>query len=143
MISSKNNKPAQALKNVMDHKKYMAYGCSIILNTSFTFPEFTLQDPLDVYSESYESLILDLTTYASRLRTFNGVWELDFITPNQMAKAGFSYSGEQDCVRCGSCSKVFYDWEHGDDPFVIHKSKSPQCQFVNENNGNYQYKLNK
>lgn len=71
----------------------------------------------------------DLTTYANRLKTFDGVWKLDFITPNQMAKAGLYYLGIQDRVRCLFCSKEFDYWKPGDDPAVEHKRQSPHCAF--------------
>nr|BAH72482.1 ACYPI001005 [Acyrthosiphon pisum] len=79
----------------------------------------------------------DLTTYENRLRTFYGVWKLNFITPDQMAKAGLYYLGIQDRVRCLYCSTEFDYWQQGDDPVVEHKRQSPQCQFFNDSSAGY------
>jgi hypothetical protein len=41
----------------------------------------------------------------NRLRSFFG-WPLDFISPSDLAKSGFIYTGRRDCVRCVFCGYV-------------------------------------
>lgn len=144
MTPSPSHKPVvYAIKNIVKSDKivHIANGCPIILNTSYPIDEFISGSPPDSTMSS-ESPTWDLTTYENRLRTFNADWKLDFITPSQMAKAGFYYLGKQDRVRCMYCSQEFDYWQRGDDPIVEHKRKAPQCQFFNENPGKFQYIIN-
>ncbi|XP_050058346.1 baculoviral IAP repeat-containing protein 7-B-like isoform X2 [Aphis gossypii] len=113
-------------------------GCPVILNTSSPANEST-DNSLEPISRSMsnETPSWDLSTYENRLKTFDGVWKLQFITPNQMAKAGLYYLGIQDRVRCLFCSKEFDYWQPGDDPTVEHKRQSPQCPFFNDSSAGY------
>jgi len=144
MTPSPNHKSVpQTLGHIVKLEKniiHMSNGCPIILNTSYPITESISDNPLEPMSRSMsnETPSWDLTTYENRLRTFDGVWKLQFITPNQMAKAGLYYLGIQDRVRCLFCSKEFDYWQHGDDPLVEHKRQSPQCPFFNESTGEYQ-----
>lgn len=141
MTPSPSQKPVvHTLKNIAKHEKnviHMANGCPIILNTAYPITELISGSPPDPSNMSSETPTWDLTTYKNRLRTFNGEWKLDFITPSQMAKAGFYYLGKQDRVRCMFCSQEFDYWQRGDDPLVEHKRKAPQCPFFNENQGKF------
>lgn len=71
----------------------------------------------------------DYTLYENRLRTFNSGWPCTFITPHQMAKAGFFYTNKKDRVKCMFCSKELDLWEPNDDPVIEHKQASPRCPF--------------
>lgn len=110
----------------------------VIINTSLPSNEST-NNSLEPISRSMsnETPSWDLSTYENRLKTFDGLWKLQFITPNQMAKAGLYYLGIQDRVRCLFCSKEFDYWQPGDDPTVEHKRQSPQCPFFNDSSGKY------
>ncbi len=44
----------------------------------------------------------ELRRESVRLRTFQG-WPVNFVSPAQLAKAGFIYTGSRDCVRCVFC----------------------------------------
>jgi len=144
MTPSPNHRPAVSptLGNILKFEKniiHMSNGCPIIINTSYPLTESISDNPLEPISRSMsdETPSWDLTTYENRLRTFDGVWKLQFITPNQMAKAGLYYLGIQDRVRCLFCSKEFDYWQRGDDPSVEHKRQSPQCPFFNDSSGKY------
>lgn len=141
MPPSPNHKPVtHPLRNIAKLEKnviHMANGCPIILNTTYPLTEFVSGSPPDPATMSSEVPTWDLTTYENRLRTFSEEWKLDFITPNQMAKAGLYYVGKEDRVRCIFCSKEFDYWQRGDDPLVEHKRKSPQCQFFKESQGKF------
>lgn len=77
----------------------------------------------------------DLSCLENRIRTFIGRWKLNFITPEQMAKAGFYYLGPGDRVRCMFCAKEVDRWQPGDNPVTEHKRVSPLCIFFKENPG--------
>ncbi|XP_025190216.1 baculoviral IAP repeat-containing protein 2-like isoform X2 [Melanaphis sacchari] len=131
-----------SLGNILKLEKniiHMSNGCPIILNTSYPITESISDNPLEPISRSMsdERPSWDLTSYENRLRTFDGVWKLPFITPNQMAKAGLYYLGIQDRVRCLFCSREFDYWRRGDDPTVEHKRQSPQCPFFNDSSAGY------
>jgi hypothetical protein len=48
----------------------------------------------------------------------------------EMAAAGFYYTGYGDLVRCPFCKVVMGYWKSDDDPFYKHKQLSPNCDFV-------------
>jgi hypothetical protein len=53
--------------------------------------------------------------------------------PEQMAAAGFYYTGYGDLVRCPLCKVVMGYWSHNDDePFDKHTQLRPNCSFVCE-----------
>ena len=65
-----------------------------------------------------------------RLKTFKN-WPIEFITPDQLAKSGFIFSGEEDMVTCPFCTFECSEWEEGDNPFNEHRDGSPGCSYVN------------
>lgn len=73
----------------------------------------------------------DLTKYENRLRTFEEKWLLKFITPEQLARAGFYSMGRQDHVRCPVCQYEASYWSPGEDPLVEHMVRSPNCPMFN------------
>ncbi|CAI6373237.1 unnamed protein product [Macrosiphum euphorbiae] len=112
----------------------------ILNNNSYPITQSLSDNPLQpicrsTFSEEIPSW--DMTVYKNRLKTFAGVWKLRFITPTQMAKAGLYYIGIQDRVRCTFCYSEYDYWQHGEDPFVEHKKRSPHCAFFNDSSGNY------
>lgn len=125
----------QSIEKVKRDIHIVLNGCPITLNNSNL--------SADCYSktspEPSTDLLLDLPAYQKRLSTFVGEWNLDFISPEQMAKAGFYYMGTQDRVKCYYCSNEFVCWQQGDDPLVEHKRKSPDCQFFNGSRGTLLY----
>lgn len=86
-------------------------------------------------TEETPSWFYNSLMYKKSLKTFAGAWKLQFITPQQMARAGLFFTGVQDRVRCIYCSKVFDNWKLGDDPFLEHKRQSPSCLIFNESLG--------
>ncbi|XP_069135899.1 baculoviral IAP repeat-containing protein 3-like [Argopecten irradians] len=68
-----------------------------------------------------------------RRRTFRHEnWPTDNIlqTPDQLAAAGFFYTGVGDTVRCHYCDGGLREWEPEDDPWVEHARWFPFCRFV-------------
>lgn len=64
-----------------------------------------------------------------RLTSFEG-WPLPFLSPIELAKAGFYYTKKEDIVRCPFCSIELSKWEPGDDVVSDHERWAPQCLFV-------------
>lgn len=48
----------------------------------------------------------------------------------ELIKAGFSYSGREDIVRCTTCGLEMGGWADDDAPQVYHTVFSPTCPFV-------------
>ncbi|CAH1733060.1 putative inhibitor of apoptosis [Aphis gossypii] len=71
--------------------------------------------------------------FESRLRTFNENWSLTFITPFEMAQAGFFYLGVRDLVKCNDCQLRLSTWQSGDKPLCKHFSlATKKCRFVRQ-----------
>lgn len=67
----------------------------------------------------------------NRLQTFiTGNWPVSFISPSDLAKAGFYYVFESDRVRCTFCNVVVMEWEPTDSPMTEHLKHSPRCPFI-------------
>lgn len=54
--------------------------------------------------------------------------------PYLLAKNGFLYTKENDCVQCVFCFVRINSWNENDNPFMKHKTHSPKCLFVNNVN---------
>ncbi|XP_008184238.2 baculoviral IAP repeat-containing protein 7-B-like [Acyrthosiphon pisum] len=137
MATPPNDKPvSQILK--FDH--HMSNRSPIILNNSYPITESVSDNifqPMSRPTFGEELPSWDLTSYKNRLKTFAGVWKLQFITPTQMAKAGLYYVGPQDRVRCTFCSSEYDYWQPGEDPSAEHKRQSPHCAFFNDSSDGY------
>ena len=69
-------------------------------------------------------------TFNSRRESFT-TWPLQLTqSPDQLASAGFFYTGCGDKVRCFSGGCGLEKWEPGDDPVLEHKKWYPDCFFV-------------
>ncbi|KAK3606641.1 hypothetical protein CHS0354_032116 [Potamilus streckersoni] len=72
----------------------------------------------------------------SRIATFSHGWPpyLDQ-TPQQMAEAGFFFTGSQDYTRCYQCGGGLRNWEPGDNPWIEHCRWYPMCPHVQKGKG--------
>lgn len=50
--------------------------------------------------------------------------------PDELAHAGFFYSGSSDYVYCFHCGVALKNWEMTDNAFEEHKKWSPKCKFL-------------
>lgn len=73
----------------------------------------------------------DLKIIENRLSTFLG-WPLDFITPEQLAQAGFYYLNVADQVKCAFCGGIIGQWERNDQPLQEHRKFFPDCPIVRQ-----------
>ena len=74
----------------------------------------------------------DLAVFSVRVNTFNkNPWpHPQTLPPEEMAEAGFYFTGRQDFVRCFHCMKVLGMWISLLKPWVEHCRWSPHCPFV-------------
>jgi hypothetical protein len=72
---------------------------------------------------------LDMWKEADRLRTYD-TWSVSFMNKNDLAAAGFYFTGREDVVRCTFCGVQVGRREPGDDPFKDHKRLGRCCEFI-------------
>lgn len=71
----------------------------------------------------------ELKSEAIRLSTFAS-WPIVFMSPVELAKAGFYYLGRGDSCRCAFCGSYVGDWVEGDEPMAEHLNLFPMCPLV-------------
>jgi baculoviral IAP repeat-containing protein 7/8 len=78
----------------------------------------------------------NLATYDARLSTFNEEWPSEApVKPENLANAGFHYTGMLDYVECFHCAGKLRHWQEGDDEWKEHALWFPWCHFVRLNKG--------
>nr|XP_019829719.1 PREDICTED: baculoviral IAP repeat-containing protein 3 [Bos indicus] len=70
-----------------------------------------------------------MNTEKARLLTFQ-MWPLTFLSPTDLAKAGFYYIGPGDRVACFACGGTLSNWEPKDDAMSEHLRHFPNCPFL-------------
>ncbi|KAM7235433.1 hypothetical protein CapIbe_012619 [Capra ibex] len=70
-----------------------------------------------------------MNTEKARLLTFQ-MWPLTFLSPTDLAKAGFYYIGPGDRVACFACGGTLSNWEPKDDAMSEHLRHFPRCPFL-------------
>ncbi|EMP37968.1 Putative inhibitor of apoptosis [Chelonia mydas] len=70
-----------------------------------------------------------MSTEDARLCTFQ-TWPLTFLSPADVAKAGFYYTGPGDKVACFTCGGQLSNWEPKDNAMSEHRRYFPNCPFV-------------
>lgn len=68
-------------------------------------------------------------TEEARLRSFTN-WPVTFLSPSDLAKAGFYYVGPGDKVACFACDGKLNNWEPNDKALEEHRKHFPDCSFV-------------
>jgi len=72
---------------------------------------------------------IDFRSEAARLSSFSN-WDVAFISPSDLARAGFYSLNQRDSCKCAFCHNCVGDWEEGDDPMTEHSELFPLCRFV-------------
>ncbi|XP_018415079.1 PREDICTED: baculoviral IAP repeat-containing protein 7 [Nanorana parkeri] len=80
--------------------------------------------------EDWQAVYPDLLEERQRLRTFHNWPQYSGVSPEQLARAGFFYTGQRDNVRCFHCDGELRNWEQGDDPWREHAKWFPRCEFL-------------
>ncbi|NWH81075.1 BIR7B protein, partial [Piaya cayana] len=70
-----------------------------------------------------------------RLSTFQNWPRYTDMHPEQLARAGFFYTGQGDLVRCFHCDGRIRNWLLGDDPWREHAKWYPECEFLLRSKG--------
>ncbi|KAK3091684.1 hypothetical protein FSP39_021852 [Pinctada imbricata] len=79
-----------------------------------------------IYNPKHEAY----NDYKTRLDSYQG-WPDDLEQrPDELAMAGFFYSGEGDVVRCHYCDGGLREWEAGDHPWTEHAKWFPFCKYI-------------
>lgn len=97
-LSHKADSPLSEQNNVI----HVVYGCQIILNTSNPLTALifdTAHQPISS-TMSTKEIPSNSGMYKKYLKMFDDIWKLQFITSNQMAKAGLMYKSVQNYVEC-------------------------------------------
>ena len=78
----------------------------------------------------------EFSSLNSRLESFQA-WPLQSPTVEELASAGFFYTGPDDEVECFWCGITLWNWEPEHKPFIEHKQCSSDCPFLREKAENY------
>lgn len=70
------------------------------------------------------------TSISARIGSFVNWPKATVVTPEELAEAGFYYTGNRDCVQCFQCSGGLCDWNQGDVPVAEHIKYFPQCSYA-------------
>ncbi|KAE9526263.1 hypothetical protein AGLY_013894 [Aphis glycines] len=73
---------------------------------------------------------LKYNSFSARLKTFSG-WSNESQKPEDLATAGFFFTGSNDEVRCYYCDGGLQNWEVDDNTWVEHAKWFPNCGFLN------------
>ena len=68
--------------------------------------------------------------YYRRLATYENFPASSPMSKEELAWAGFVYTGESDRVKCEFCHIQFHEWQGTDVAFTEHARSSPTCPFV-------------
>ncbi|KFQ57690.1 Baculoviral IAP repeat-containing protein 7-B [Pelecanus crispus] len=77
----------------------------------------------------------EMVTEEMRLSTFQNWPQYTDMHPEQLARAGFFYTGQDDVVRCFYCDGGVRNWSFGDDPWREHAKWYPGCEFLLQSRG--------
>ncbi|XP_074013148.1 baculoviral IAP repeat-containing protein 7 [Numenius arquata] len=77
----------------------------------------------------------EMETEEMRLSTFQNWPQYTDMRPEQLARAGFFYTGLNDIVRCFYCDGHVRNWSFGDDPWREHAKWYPGCEFLLRSRG--------
>ncbi|NWI56559.1 BIR7B protein, partial [Calyptomena viridis] len=77
----------------------------------------------------------EMVTEEMRLSTFQNWPQNSDLHPEQLARAGFFYTGQGDVVRCFYCDGGVRSWSFGDDPWREHAKWYPECEFLLQSRG--------
>ncbi|EHH56692.1 hypothetical protein EGM_06155 [Macaca fascicularis] len=70
-----------------------------------------------------------MSTEEARFLTYH-MWPLTFLSPSELARAGFYYIGPGDRVACFACGGKLSNWEPKDDAMSEHRRHFPNCPFL-------------
>ncbi|NXC49616.1 BIR7B protein, partial [Penelope pileata] len=131
---------------IAEHLKFFS-SCKFVCNEAFRNQQLlSLQEVFDYVDGQFLSLLQridsgeialanqpeypEMVTEEMRLSTFQNWPQYTEMRPEQLARAGFFYTGEDDVVRCFYCDGGMRNWAFGDDPWREHAKWYPRCEFL-------------
>lgn len=110
--------------------------CGIeIKNWSLELNPEALHKKMSKYCERY--LEYNFSQYNQRLKTFER-WNLKNIQKEKLAESGFIFLGYKDATQCFKCKIKLEEWKEDDEPDLVHKSLSKDCEFLKTKNNSKQ-----
>lgn len=94
------------------------------------FPSCPFLKDLGQSASRYTVSNLSMQTHAARIRTFSNWPSSALVHSQELASAGFYYTGHSDDVKCFCCDGGLRCWESGDDPWVEHAKWFPRCEYL-------------
>ena len=88
-------------------------------------------DVADSDAINARSYVADMKNCEERLKTFEDWPRYMRPTPEQLARAGFYYTGIGDKVICFNCKVILKNWKPSDDAWREHVKWHPTCAYVN------------
>ncbi|XP_019477770.1 baculoviral IAP repeat-containing protein 7 isoform X3 [Meleagris gallopavo] len=130
---------------IVEHLKFFPF-CKFIYHGAVWNQQVPLQGVFDSVDGQFLSLLQridseetalpnqpeypEMVTEEMRLSTFQNWPQYTEMRPEQLARAGFFYTGQGDVVRCFYCDGGMRNWAFGDDPWREHAKWYPRCEFL-------------
>jgi len=73
-----------------------------------------------------------MSSHLVRLASFAAWPSTASVLSLALARSGFKYTGHGESTVCTECQLVVDSWQHGDLPDQVHRQRSPNCPFVQE-----------
>ncbi|XP_078740018.1 baculoviral IAP repeat-containing protein 7-B-like [Lampetra fluviatilis] len=96
------------------------------------FPACAVKAPLPPATQdgARSTLSPKMHSFRARSKSFASWPNTANVSPQELANAGFYYSGHGDLVRCFSCDGHLQEWELGDSAWHEHAKWFPSCAFL-------------
>lgn len=120
-------------KDIFMKKEKPITSSSISTSTTPKFEDEVSGSVLEPQRVQTETLFIDILSRESvdRARKYTFLnWPTITPSATQMATAGWWYTNIADRVICVHCDAMFHNWTENDNPYDIHRLKSPQCYFI-------------
>lgn len=93
-----------------------------LLNLQLNLPAISIMyDPSEDSNLETDHMEADYSQVKSRVDSFRGSSLAQQLSAERLARAGFYFTGNSDCVRCFSCQKTVENWNNEDMPVERHK----------------------
>ncbi|XP_053389606.1 baculoviral IAP repeat-containing protein 7-like [Mercenaria mercenaria] len=79
----------------------------------------------------------DFAIRRARLSSFSQWTKGHVMKPEDLAEAGFYFSGVRDFVRCFFCGGGLKNWEYGDSPWIEHARRFSTCAYIKQCKGEH------
>ncbi|NXJ11397.1 BIR7B protein, partial [Odontophorus gujanensis] len=135
---------------IVEHLKFFPF-CKFIYHEAVRNRRIPLQGMFDSVDGQFLSLLHridseeaalpnqpeypEMATEEMRLSTFQNWPQHTEMRPEQLARAGFFYTGQGDVVTCFYCDGDMRNWAFGDDPWREHAKWYPRCEFLLQSMG--------